>query len=93
MRSLLYLRYRFHHIALDNLAFFDLLLLLKLVAMTQSELDYLQNRINEHFEREDLIMKEMLQADLSREEWIKLQNFIKDHSHSRFVRYVRRYNN
>ncbi|MFQ5969448.1 MAG: hypothetical protein ACE5J2_03015 [Nitrososphaerales archaeon] len=61
--------------------------------MTQSELDYLQNRINEHFEREDLIMKEMLQADLSREEWIKLQNFIKDHSHSRFVRYVRRYNN
>jgi len=75
------------------LAFFDLLLLFKLVAMTLSELDYLQKRINEHFERENLIMKEMLQANLSRKEWIQLQNFIKDHSHSRFVRYMRRYNN
>lgn len=75
------------------MAFFDLLLLFKLVAMTLSELDYLQKRINEHFERENLIMKEMLQANLSRKEWIQLQNFIKDHSHSRFVRYMRRYNN
>lgn len=75
------------------MAFFDLLLLFKLVAMTLSELDYLQKRINEHFERENLIMKEMLQANLSRKEWIQLQDFIKDHSHSRFVRYMRRYNN
>ena len=75
------------------MAFFDLLLLFKLVAMTLSELDYLQKRINEHFERENLIMKEMLQANLSKKEWIQLQNFIKDHSHSRFVRYMRRYNN
>ena len=57
--------------------------------MTQSELDYLQKRINEHFERENVIMKEMLQAKLSSEEWIQLQNFIKDHSHSRFVMYMR----
>ena len=69
------------------------MLLFKLVAMTQSELDYLQKRINEHFEKENLIMKEMLQANLSRKEWIQLQNFIKDHSHSRFVRYMRTYNN
>ena len=75
------------------MAFFDLLLIFKLAAMTQSEFDYLQKRINEHFERENLIMKEMLQANLSRKEWIQLQNFIKDHSHSRFVRYMRRYNN
>lgn len=61
--------------------------------MTQSYLDYFQKRINEHFENENIIMKEMLQADLSSEEWIQLQKYIKDHSHSRFVRYMRRYNN
>lgn len=71
----------------------DLFLIYKLLAMTQSELDYIQRRINEHFERENIIMKEMLEANLSREEWMRLQNFIKDHSHSRFVRYMRRYNN
>ena len=71
----------------------DLFLVYKLLAMTQSLLDYFQRRINEHFERENIIMKEMLEADLSREEWIQLQNFIKEHSHSRFVRYMRRYNN
>ena len=71
----------------------DLFLVYKLLAMTQSLLDFFQRRINEHFEIENIIMKEMLEADLSREEWIRLQNFIKDHSHSRFVRYMRRYNN
>ena len=71
----------------------DLFLLQKLVAMTQSALDYFQKRINEHFERENIIMKEMLEAKLSKDEWIRLQNFIREHSHSRFVRYMRRYNN
>ncbi len=71
----------------------DLFLVYKLPAMTQSQLDYFQKRINEHFERENIMMKEMLEANLSREEWIELQKFIKDHSHSRFVRYMRRYNN
>ena len=71
----------------------DLFLLQKLVAMTQSALDYFQKRINEHFERENIIMKEMLEAKLSEDEWIRLQNFIREHSHSRFVRYMRRYNN
>ena len=64
----------------------------KLVAMTQSELDYFQKMINEHFERENVIMKEMLEAKLSKDEWIRLQNYIKEHSHSRFVRYMRTYN-
>ena len=64
----------------------------KLVAMTQSELDYFERRINEHFERENVIMKEMLEAKLSKDEWIRLQNYIKEHSHSRFVRYMRTYN-
>ena len=64
----------------------------KLVAMTQSELDYFQKMINEHFERENIIMKEMLEAKLSKDEWIRLQNYIKEHSHSRFVRYMRTYN-
>ena len=71
----------------------DLFLVYKLFAMTQSQLDYFQRRINEHFERENVIMEEMLEANLSREEWIRLQTFIKDHSHSRFVRYMRKYNN
>ncbi|MGH9921292.1 MAG: hypothetical protein ACRD38_00920 [Nitrososphaerales archaeon] len=61
--------------------------------MTQSELDYFEKRINEHFERENIIMKEMLEAKLSKDEWIRLQSFIKEHSHSRFVRYMRRNNN
>ena len=61
--------------------------------MTQSTLDYFQKLIDEHFERENLIMKEMLEADLSREEWVELQNFIRAHSHSKFVRHMRRYNN
>ncbi|MFY3740624.1 MAG: hypothetical protein HMLIMOIP_001065 [Candidatus Nitrosomirales archaeon] len=60
--------------------------------MTQSELDYFERRINEHFERENVIMKEMLEAKLSKDEWIRLQNYIKEHSHSRFVRYMRAYN-
>ena len=60
--------------------------------MTQSELDYFERRINEHFERENVIMKEMLEAKLSKDEWIRLQSFIKQHSHSRFVRYMRTYN-
>lgn len=84
--------YKFHHIALDNLSLLDLFLLQKLVAMTQSELDYFQKMINEHFERENVIMKEMLEAKLSKDEWIRLQNYIKEHSHSRFVRYMRTYN-
>jgi hypothetical protein len=71
----------------------DLFLGCKLLAMTQSELDYFQKRINEHFERENIIMKEMLEANLSKEEWIMLQCFIKDHSHSKFVRHMRKYNN
>ena len=70
----------------------DLFSLYKLVAMTQSELDYFQKMINEHFERENIIMKEMLEAKLSKDEWIRLQSFIKEHSHSRFVRYMRTYN-
>lgn len=84
--------YKFHHIALDNLSLLDLFLLQKLVVMTQSELDYFQKMINEHFERENIIMKEMLEAKLSKDEWIRLQDFIKEHSHSRFVRYMRTYN-
>jgi len=74
------------------LSLLDLFLLQKLVAMTQSELDYFQKMINEHFERENVIMKEMLEAKLSKDEWIRLQNYIKEHSHSRFVRYMRTYN-
>lgn len=70
-----------------------LFLLQKWLAMTQSRLDYFQKLIDEHLARENLIMKEMLEADLSKEEWIQLQNFIKEHSHSKFVRYMRRYNN
>lgn len=70
----------------------DLFSFYKLVAMTQSELDYFEKRINEHFERENVIMKEMLEAKLSKDEWIRLQNYIKEHSHSRFVRYMRTYN-
>ncbi len=70
----------------------DLFSFYKLVAMTQSELDYFQKMINEHFERENVIMKEMLEAKLSKDEWIRLQNYIKEHSHSRFVRYMRTYN-
>jgi hypothetical protein len=62
-------------------------------AMTQSNLDYFQKLIDEHFTRENLIMKEMLEADLSKEEWIQLQNFIREHSHSKFVRQVRGHNN
>ncbi len=85
--------YKFHHIALDNLSLLDLFSFYKLVAMTQSELDYFEKRINEHFERENIIMKEMLEAKLSKDEWIRLQSFIKEHSHSRFVRYMRRNNN
>ena len=85
--------YKFHHIALDNLSLLDLFSFYKLVAMTQTELDYFQKMINEHFERENIIMKEMLEAKLSKEEWIRLQNYIKEHSHSRFVRYMRRNNN
>ena len=85
--------YKFHHIALDNLSLLDLFSFYKLLAMTQSELDYFEKRINEHFERENVIMKEMLEAKLSKEEWIRLQNYIKEHSHSRFVRYMRRNNN
>ncbi len=84
--------YKFHHIALDNLSLLDLFSFYKLVAMTQSELDYFERRINEHFERENVIMKEMLEAKLSKDEWIRLQNYIKEHSHSRFVRYMRTYN-
>ena len=61
--------------------------------MAQSTLDYFQKIIDEHFERENLIMKEMLEADLSKEEWIKLQNFIREHSHSKFVRQMRYVNN
>jgi len=75
------------------LSLLDLFLGCKLLAMTQSELDYFQKRINEHFERENIIMKEMLEANLSKEEWIMLQSFIKDHSHSKFVRHMRKYNN
>ncbi len=70
----------------------DLFSFYKLVAMTQSELDYFERMINEHFERENVIMKEMLEAKLSKDEWIRLQNYIKEHSHSRFVRYMRTYN-
>ena len=70
----------------------DLFSFFNLVAMTQSELDYFQKMINEHFERENVIMKEMLEAKLSKDEWIRLQNYIKEHSHSRFVRYMRTYN-
>ena len=84
--------YKFHHIALDNLSLLDLFSFYKLVAMTQSTLDYFQKMINEHFERENIIMKEMLEAKLSKDEWIRLQNYIKEHSHSRFVRYMRTYN-
>ena len=84
--------YKFHHIALDNLSLLDLFSFYKLVAMTQSTLDYFQKMINEHFERENVIMKEMLEAKLSKDEWIRLQNYIKEHSHSRFVRYMRTYN-
>ena len=61
--------------------------------MAQSTLDYFQKIIDEHFERENLIMKEMLEADLSKEEWIQLQNFIREHSHSKFVRQMRCVNN
>jgi len=74
------------------LSLLDLFSFDKLVAMTQSELDYFQKMINEHFERENVIMKEMLEAKLSKDEWIRLQNYIKEHSHSRFVRYMRTYN-
>jgi len=74
------------------LSLLDLFSFYKLVAMTQSELDYFERMINEHFERENVIMKEMLEAKLSKDEWIRLQNYIKEHSHSRFVRYMRTYN-
>jgi len=70
-----------------------LFLLNKTHAMAQSTLDYFQKIIDEHFERENLIMKEMLEANLSKEEWIQLQNFIREHTHSKFVRQMRRYNN
>lgn len=61
--------------------------------MSESTLEHFQKLIDEHFERENLIMKEMLEADLSKDEWVQLQNFIREHSHSKFVRRMRKYNN
>ncbi|MEM2759684.1 MAG: hypothetical protein QXU32_07455 [Nitrososphaerales archaeon] len=61
--------------------------------MSRPTLDYFQKMIGEHFQRENLIMKEMLEANLSKEEWLQLQNFIREHSHSKFVRQMRRHNN
>ena len=61
--------------------------------MTQSSLDYFQKLIDEHFDRENIIMKEMLEADLSKDEWVHLQSFMRAHSHTKFVTHMRRYQN
>jgi|GEM_PF-2211570 len=70
-----------------------LFVLYKIHAMSRPTLDYFQKIIDEHFERENLIMKEMLAANLTKEEWIQLQSFIREHSHSKFVKQMRRANN
>jgi len=51
-----------------------------------SDLEKLKKAIDEHFKREMEIVRMMLEANLTLEEWIELRKFIENHEWVRRVR-------